>query len=351
MFKRRTLFVLGAGASKELNLPTGDKLAFTISQKMDISVKAFRNGQTNTQGDLELFAEFAQSSDDPIQAYQDAFWLIRDGVLTQSSIDDFLDIHKDNPLAQRVGKAAIVKNILLAERNSLLYFDPSNAYNKMKMVKLENTWLLKFMRVLGRGVPLKDIEYLFDNVAFIVFNYDRCLEFFLIHALKSAYNLSEPDATELMGKLTIIHPYGVAGTLRTTSNPSGVAFGGGEKPHDTHVPLIDQIKTYTEQVDDPDELEAIWGRVVWADQIVFLGFAFHDQNVRLLRPDGRLKAKNIFGTTYGMSDSDVNIIKGQLIHFFDESQLRIMRDMNRIVLRSDLKCSQLFEQYTKSLPG
>jgi len=351
MFKRRTLFVLGAGASKELKLPTGNELAFTISQKMNVSLNAYRRGQTDAPSDLDLFAEFARSSQEDMTAYEKAFWLIRDGVLTQNSIDDFLDIHKDNPRAQRVGKAAIIKQILLAERNSHLYFDTSNAYNKMKMVKLENTWLLKFMRMLGRGVSLKDIEYLFEEIAFIVFNYDRCLEHFLIQALKSAYDLSETEATGLMLKLRIIHPYGVAGTLKTPSAPNGVAYGGGPEPHERHIPLIDQIKTYTEQVDDPDELQAIWDLVVRADQIVFLGFAFHDQNVQLLRPKEKLKAKKIFGTTFGMSDSDVEIIQGQLLQFFEDSQMRIMRDMNRIVLRSDLTCSGLFDQYTKSLPG
>jgi hypothetical protein len=349
MFKRRTLFVLGAGASKELKLPTGNELAFKISQNMNISVNAYRRSQTDAPGDLDLFAEFAQSAQDQMNAYEKAFWLIRDGVLTQNSIDDFLDIHKDNPLAQQVGKAAIIKYVLRAERDSPLYFDTSNAYNKMKMVKLENTWILKFMRVLGRGVALKDIEYLFENVAFIVFNYDRCLEHFLVQALRNAYDLSQQDATELMLKLTIIHPYGVAGALKTSSTPSGVAYGGGPEPHEQHIHLIGQIKTYTEQVDDPDELQAIWYEVIRADQIVFLGFAFHDQNVRLLKPKEKLKAKNIFGTTLDMSTSDVEIITEQLLEFFAESYT--MRTMDKIVLRSDLTCSGLFDQYTKSLPG
>lgn len=349
MFKSRTLFVLGAGASKELNLPTGNELALKISQSMDINVKAYRNSQADARGDLDLFAEFARSSGEHIVSYQNAFWMIRDGVLTQNSIDDFLDIHKDNPTLQRIGKAAIIKYILLAERHSPLFFDTSNAYNKMKMVKLENTWLLKFMRVLGRGVALKDIEHLFDNVAFIVFNYDRCLEYFLINALRSAYSLSESDATELVLKLTIIHPYGIAGTLKTSSTPNGVPFGGGENPHEKHVPLIEEIKTYTEQVDDPDELQAIWNRVAWAHQIVFLGFAFHDQNVKLLQPREKLETKNIFATAYGMSDSDVEVIRAQLLPFFRDPPT--MQALNKIVLRSDLTCSGLFDQYTKTLPG
>jgi hypothetical protein len=53
MFKQRTLFVLGAGASKELKLPTGAELAFKISQNMNISVNAYRRSQMDAPGDLD----------------------------------------------------------------------------------------------------------------------------------------------------------------------------------------------------------------------------------------------------------------------------------------------------------
>jgi hypothetical protein len=36
MFNRRTLFIIGAGASKEINLPTGIELATKIAQMLDI---------------------------------------------------------------------------------------------------------------------------------------------------------------------------------------------------------------------------------------------------------------------------------------------------------------------------
>ena len=42
-----------------------------------------------------------------------------------------------------------------------------------------DTWLVKFMYMLGRGVPKENVREIFDNVSFIVFNYDRCVEFFL----------------------------------------------------------------------------------------------------------------------------------------------------------------------------
>jgi hypothetical protein len=351
MFKSRTLFVIGAGASRELDLPTGNELALKIRDGMDVRLNDLRRGEGNGSGDVQLFSEFARSAQNDVPNYERAFWLIRDGILTQNSIDDFLDIHKDNLRVQRIGKAAIIKYILKAERSSPLFFDTSNSYTKMNMSRLENTWLLKFMRVLARGVALKDIEHLFDNVAFIVFNYDRCLEYFLVHALRNAYELSEADAVELMLKLTIIHPYGTAGDLKISGIRSGVEFGGGCDGHHQHLHLIEEIKTYTEQIDDHAELERIWDEVRRADQIAFLGFGFHDQNMRLLRPDTPLPAKNVFGTAYHMSDSDVEVVRAQTLAFFGDNDRRLMRDLKKIVLRSDLKCAELFDQYTKSLPA
>jgi hypothetical protein len=55
MFKRRTLFILGAGASYEACLPTGVSLAKIIREKMDV-----RFGEGNKRiggGDYDLFGQ------------------------------------------------------------------------------------------------------------------------------------------------------------------------------------------------------------------------------------------------------------------------------------------------------
>jgi hypothetical protein len=64
-------------------------------------------------------------------------------------------------------KAAIVKSILEAERNSHLWFDKSNIYNKMTVTKFEDTWIVKFIRVLSRGVRKEDRASLFNKVSFV----------------------------------------------------------------------------------------------------------------------------------------------------------------------------------------
>ena len=94
-----------------------------------------------------------------------AFGPISEGVRLSNSIDDFLDVHRANEYANRSGKAAIVKAILAAERSSdRLYYDRSNAYNRMDISRAEGTWIIKFVRMLGRNVPLADIKKVFRRM-------------------------------------------------------------------------------------------------------------------------------------------------------------------------------------------
>jgi hypothetical protein len=205
--------------------------------------------------------------------------------------------------------------------------------------------------MLGRGVPKEEIEDIFENVAFIVFNYDRCIEHCLLHALQQLYSLPEKAAADVLGKLTIVHPYGMVGYLKTEIAQAGVSFGGEARAlSEDYYALSGRIKTYTEQVSDPDELKPIHDEVIKAERIVFLGFAFHDQNLALIKPRASIKRKDIYATAFGMSESDVDVVKAQLLNFFEGEEREIM-DNGHIIIRRDLKCSDMFDQYTKSFPA
>jgi hypothetical protein len=123
MFKRQTLFILGAGSSAEVGLPQGKKLAGMIGKKMDIRFERFN--QPVGSGDMDLYAHLTNNIQRDVLEYQNAAWLIRDGIGLVQSIDDFLDVHRSNSYVNSYGKAAIVKTVLEAERNSKLYFGAS----------------------------------------------------------------------------------------------------------------------------------------------------------------------------------------------------------------------------------
>jgi hypothetical protein len=108
---------------------------------------------------------------------------------------------------------AIVRSILSAERNSLLYFEQIGPKSKMDFNKLTDTWYISFFQLLTENCTKEDLEERFKQVKLIVFNYDRCIEHFIYYALQNYYRLSNIEASELMEYLEIYHPYGVVGTL------------------------------------------------------------------------------------------------------------------------------------------
>jgi hypothetical protein len=349
MFRKRTLFILGAGASHEFELPLGPVLAAKIAQEANVRIE---HGSVASSPGADLLQEVISKRPGEANDYLKAFLLIRHGVQLSSSIDDFLDVHASNHQAQRVGKMAIVKSVLRAERDSVLYFDKSNIYNRMSVTKFEHTWIVKFIRMLDRGVAAELKDALFNNVAFIVFNYDRCLEHFLIHALQQLYSLDESSAEKLFANLTIIHPYGKAAPFKARNGQAGIPFGGEHYGlRANYWSLADGIRTYTEEMNDRSELDKVHDEMQQAERIVFLGFAFHDQNMKLLKPTLGLNQKEIFATAMGMSDSDVNLINAQLLSFYSEEARAIMSATNRIHIRPDLTCAALFDSYNKSLPA
>jgi hypothetical protein len=262
--------------------------------------------------------------------------LIRDGIQLARSIDDFLDMHRSSQFVVTYGKVAIVKSILEAEQSSKLYFNRFKG-ETFDIAKLADTWLIKFMQMLGPGIPFEEIHSLFSNVSFVVFNYDRCIEFFLGHALQRLYGIDEAFAKTLLASLSIIHPYGVIA-------PS-IEFGSRAM---NYLELTNGIKTYTEQVRDEAILTSIAEQVEAARHIVFLGFAYHDQNLALLKPATKLpRNKRIFGTAYRMSDADVNVVRHQLAAWFQSAPATaVAKDIS---IENKLTCAGMFDDYAKSL--
>jgi hypothetical protein len=267
--------------------------------------------------------------------------LIHDGVLLTHSIDEFLEIHQENDLVKVIGKAAIAKCILEAERNSNLFHKPQSHRTGLDLLKLENTWHVRFMRHLAQ--TSQNVGQIFDNVSFIVFNYDRCLEYFLLHALQNVYGISEEDAYSILDDLTIIHPFGDIGPL------TQVPFGGPNNLNDLKfIPLSRLIQTYTE-VRAGGKYNEIQVEVARAQCFVFLGFAFHPEAMRLLMPANPLPMlqpptpRSVFATAFGMSDDDAAHVARQIA-----DRMFSLQYLPRL---HNLTCAQLFDGYARSIAG
>lgn len=362
MFNRKTLFILGAGAGFDIGMPVGTKLALDIHHLTKVSLSHFGTLEKGTH-DHEFALSFFERGKGT--NYFPAFELIHKGIFFANSIDDFLNIHEGTPEIVDVGKAAIIRSILLAERGSHLYVSSSNANNTLDLMKVHTSWLTRLMRVLGPGRKAPDVGHVLDDVTFINFNYDRCLEHFLMHALHLQYGITKDKAKQIVGNATIIHPYGWVGALER------VPFGGIEHGRIDYLALAKQIKTYTEQVEQESTLFSMQDAIREADCIVFLGFAYHSQNMKLLFGKHAVPKKTvpIFGTAVGMSEADTSEVTSLLKDLFPEYDpddeldddpgpfgLRLPRPtmlkMNEhVVIERDMDCGNLFDSYSKSIAG
>jgi len=336
MFHRKTLFILGAGASAEIDLPLGAGLASVIAQKMDIRFE--RGYQELGSADFDLYRQVCQSEPAACDNYQSAAWLIRDGLPFARSIDDFLDMHRANPFIIKYGKIAIVRSVLQAEHKSIVNYPDVNGIPAFSPLRFTGTWYTKLMQMLGPGIPKENVKDIFNQVSFIVFNYDRCLEFFLPNALQQIYGLRETEAADVCSTLDIIHPYGVI--------DKDVRYGS---THANYIALADGIKTYTEQVNDTKITDAISEKVEEAQTMVFLGFAYHDQNMQLLKPAKLMsKRKPVYGTAFGMSDSDVGIVSNEIDGWSSDLGPALLNPPKTTRIENKLKCAELFDYYAKS---
>jgi hypothetical protein len=344
---KKTVFIIGAGASKEANLPTGYELKSIIATLLNIQ---FSDPYEQTSGDriireaLKMYVQNKENSSN-INPYLKAAWLICDAMPQSISIDNFIDTHNDDKKIELCGKLAIVRSILDAEQNSLLYIDPSNIYNKIDFSKLETTWYGNFWKLLTENCTKENLSQRLKSITLIIFNYDRCIEHFLYKSFQNFYGLKPDESAKLVNEIEIYHPYGVVGRLPWQDEQS-VEFGCEVSSREL-LNLADQIKTFTEGTDpQSSEITAIRKNINEADTIVFLGFAYFELNMKLLMPETSKanlpKGRYCFGTAKGISKSDCEMIKAELGNLFKCSE-------HKINVRNDLDCYNLFNEYWRSL--
>lgn len=348
MSSKKTLYIIGAGASSEAKLPTGVELKRKIVDLLNIK---FLDGYSQRSGDrniceaLRIYVKQSEDKKNDINPYLHAAWHICDAMPQAISIDNFIDTHNNNKKIELCGKLAIVRSILDAEQNSLLYIDPSNIYNRMNFVSIEKTWYANFMKLLSENCTKEKLIQRLRSITLIIFNYDRCIEHFIYNSLQNYYGLKPDESGKYVNEIEIYHPYGVVGSLPWQDKQS-VAFGSKISSKEL-LNLTSKIKTFTEGTDpNSSEILAIRDSIINADIIVFLGFAFHKLNLKLLIPDipktNSSKKYHCFGTAKGISKSDCDVIKTELGVFFRCSA-------NKLNIRNELDCYGLFNEYWRSL--
>ena len=348
MFNNKTVLVIGAGASKEVNVPTGAELKGQIARSLNIK---FKNGWDLSSGEprvVEAIREAIRVPDGPrkdINDYCHAGRIIAEAMPHAMSIDNFLEAHSDNERIVLCGKLAIVNAVLAAERGSKLFVDRSRGNDRLAATQVEGTWYTRFLRLLTEGCRLEKLPERLSSITLIIFNYDRCVEQYLYYALQTYYAIGTGEAANLVKMLKVFHPYGQVGNLPWLQ-PQGAIEFGQEPGVRQLVDLASQIKTFAEGTDPAhSDVGAIRQSVAEAKILVFLGFAYHRQNLALIRPEDRSAIKErarIYGTAKGISTPDTELVISDL------DEMRPI-DPGHAHIRNNLLCASLFDEYWRSL--
>jgi len=350
VLRSRTLFVLGAGASKEIGMPTGHELKHKLATRLNIR---FPDGWTQSTGDqsitdaLRFLAKQANGGRGDINPYLHKAWQMVGALPQAMSIDNYIDALEDPDIAL-LGKLSIVREIIQCEKDSALYFNEESDRSGV-LSRAEGTHYHGLFQLLSENLRKSGIDQFFTNAAFVSFNYDRSLEWYFQQAIQNYYGVTAQQAWGALSRLKVIHPYGTVGRLPWLDPKPGFVPYGGSYNHD-YLELSKAIRTFTEQFSDKSISDAIEAEVTAAERIVFLGFGFHDINMQTLATSAKTKLRHVIGTALGVSKPDVDAISRSILASFATPQTNpAFHQTERIDLRSDLKCAGVFTEYARSL--
>ncbi len=349
---KKIVFVVGAGASNEANLPVGTELKKKIADILDFQFGDFGKLEGGDKKVFDALIHFKKTSTNPddrdINHFVNAAQHICKAMPQAQSIDNFLDVHQGNTRMALCGKLAIIRSILTEERQCLMYFKNNHVSSTINFKHLENTWFARFFHILVESCKVTDLSARLASIALVIFNYDRCFEHFLYHALQNYYGISSSEAGTLVGNLEIYHPYGTVGALPwySQNNTDPIDFGADPSALQL-LQLSKGIKTFAEGTDPKSsDISAIQENIRSAKKFVFLGFAFHSQNMDLLATETQAKPvmgePRIFATGVGISDSDRSSTTAELAN-------RCKTGVESIHIEPHMTCSQLFEAYRQSI--
>jgi hypothetical protein len=340
MFPKRTTFIVGAGASSEVGLPTGSQLVNSLETKLAFR---FEHGTTQKGGDRDLFLALRRAFPTDVNKYVQAARRIRNALPLFSSIDHYLHVHQEDAEATFCAKLAIYQTILEAEKGSSLFFEEDRIDSTIQFDSRRNIWLAHFFRLLSEDIKKPDVNTIFKNVSIVTFNYDRCIEHYLVQALKQSYGISYLEAESIVANhLKLIHVYGKVGEYFGSKR---VKFGDHEIRDAFQAEV--NLRTHHEQLTNDEVLEPAREAISSASVLVFLGTAFNRSDLQILQPRrthdrSPNSSKMIFSTRFGISDIDMEVNQRAMKDLFEASNMDIPTYYEET-------CTKLFTTCAKAL--
>lgn len=291
MIHKRTVLILGAGASIPYGFPSGAELRNLLCDAN------WHNRTMKSLGDVGI-------ASGTLSQFQSEF--LHSGL---SSIDDFLSRRGEY---ERVGKLAIAYELCIRERDGSVFG-----------TNIDDDWYRLLWKAMSSDADtMGDLKS--NQIRIVSFNYDRSLEFFLSNAIMSTFGVDEDTAVAALNTVAIIHPYGMLGKF-------GLYQAEGVRPYTSnHGPqsielAANAIKVIPEIREESDEFREVRTWFEWSEQICFLGFGFDTLNIRRLGlqsvldwlTEQKRQAPMILASAYKLRRGEIDVARGMLCGSLD----------------------------------
>jgi hypothetical protein len=279
MIAKKTVLVLGAGASYAYGFPLGSELRDEI-------INSKYSVDTAREYDLDI----RQIRDiESVLPYVPVY-----------SIDAFLERRRE---FIDIGKKLIAIHLLQKEITTGLF---DGIVKKRILSRINNDcnpiedWYQYLFNLLGNNPE----QFKNNQLVVVTFNYDRSLEHYLFESVKNSFNLDDRGCQQSLQSIKFIHVYGSLGKLPWQDGEMPTVKYDAWQDSDKRFVHIRNaancIKILHENTEDTPELLSAREHIREANKVLFLGFGFHTVNVmRLLHKDLAQK-ETLYGTIKGM---------------------------------------------------
>jgi len=317
LIDKKTVFILGAGASCAYGYPSGVFLRKHICLPAGFRARHIEYLKTTT-----IEQEAKDSLFKTIKTFISAF---------DDSHNDSIDLFMaNNPKLAPTGKYIIALEIFTFELGSCfgeraeveqearrtpspIISLPENIL-RSGLFKGGDWYSHLFNRILREFPKKNGLPDLSDHkISFITFNYDRSLEQFLYESLINTFTEVSPDKiVESLRHLKIVHVFGQITPLKW-QNPDDYVDYKPKLNESLLQRAANNIRTIYEEQKNP-ELSIAHKLIEEAEQIFCLGFGYAKENVDIIElPESMGKYCPLYGTALGSEKKEVQDIKGMIV--------------------------------------
>lgn len=283
MIRENTIFILGAGASADYNFPIGTYLRDRICDNLS-------KQNMYTKQLAEALAEWKEDIPEVEKAIVEFSQRLKKSA--EPTIDAFMEYNYNG--YGKIAKLAIAQVLLHEENEELLHEN------------IRNNWYMNLYQKMKASPPK---NFHLNNVTFVTFNYDISLDhFFYITLLNSMEELTIQEVTQSLSSVPIFHLYGKIGDLSWQNSQEGRIYGSKKITTSQLKDIAKGIRTIHDNFDPNNDamFKEVATRVKQTDNIIFIGFAFDESNLKRL-PIQAMKGKKIIATSWGLNNDQIKI--------------------------------------------